>query len=236
MEKQQNLKLEQPINQKNGLYYYDASAEGYVSINNGNVNITKEEIIEITLKLPVYGVKRNIASSSVAWTRIESSVGKSATAVKGASKIETTVNDFDNIYPWSDIKTCALSPEGEVLKYSDEADWDWTAYDYIMTEVPEFWWDREQKTENGATWEYIYISEKQTKLTPNKSEKFYIGRYTATGTKSSVDCKNNKNNLVDISITDLRQSAQNIGENWRINGYMEMELFANALSSRICRL
>ena len=231
MEKQQNLKLEQPINQKNGLYYYDASAEGYVSINNGNVNITKEEIIEITLKLPVYGVKRNIASSSVAWTRIESSVGKTATAVKGASKIETTVNDFDNIYPWSDIKTCALSPEGEVLKYSDEADWDWTAYDYIMTEIPEFWWNREQKTENRATWEYIYISRNKTELTPNRSEKFYIGRYTATGNKTNITTKSGVSSLFDVIIKNLRTNAKKIGENWRFNRYMEMELLADVISS-----
>ncbi len=130
-----------------------------------------------------------------------------------ADNIDSTVNDFDNFYPWSDIRTCSLNKDGSVKKYYNEPDFSWTD-DYIMTEVPEFWWNREQKVEDDATYEYIYISRNQTDKTLNKSEKFYIGRYTATGSSSNITCKSNVTNLTNISITDLRNATKKIGTNW----------------------
>ena len=99
-----------------------------------------------------------------------------------------------------------------------------------MVEVPEFWWNRKQ--EGG--YEYIYISDKETELTPNKSEKFYIGRYTATGNSSAVTCKSGATYLKNISITNLRAAAKNIGKNWRNNRYTSLVFNTNALFSRIC--
>jgi len=50
----------------------------------------------------IYGVKRDIESVSTEWERIEDSVGLVANATKDGSEVQ---NDFDNIYPWSDIIT-----------------------------------------------------------------------------------------------------------------------------------
>ena len=57
----------------------------------------------------VYGIKRDTSSTSTAWERIEDSIGLEANAVLPESSTtvaNTTVkNDFDNIYPWSEIKS-----------------------------------------------------------------------------------------------------------------------------------
>ncbi len=207
-----------------GLYYYDVTASGYVGRKNIEVKLLEDETIDITLQKEVYGVRRNIANSETTWERLEGGIDKTANAVNGIDNIDSTLNDFDNIYPWSNIRTCALNKSGNVLKYADEPDWNWTDYDYVMTEVPEFYWNREQKVEDGATWEYIYISQSQTDLTPNKSEKFYIGRYTATGSSSDVTTKRGVANLVDISITDLRNATKKIGTNWGLMDILRWSL------------
>ena len=52
----------------------------------------------------VYGVRRKITNnSSSAWERLFDSVGKTANATKNGG---TVVNDFDNLAPWSEIKSC----------------------------------------------------------------------------------------------------------------------------------
>ncbi len=48
----------------------------------------------------VYTVKRSLTASGVAWTRTDDNEGKVANATKNGSAV---TNDFDSIYPWSDI-------------------------------------------------------------------------------------------------------------------------------------
>ena len=130
------------------------------------------------MQYEVYGVRRNIANSETTWERIEANYGKVANAVTSVDTIDTTINDFDNIYPWSDIKSCDISADSTINAYIDDPTYDpVNPTGYIMTEFPEFYWNREQKEEDGATYEYIYISRTQTEFTPNRSKKFYVGRY-----------------------------------------------------------
>ncbi len=206
---------------KAGMYSYSCSAENYQSITDQAFEMTEaEERKTINVNLvdsSIYGVRRQISSSSTAWERINNSVGKTAKAQTSASAVQ---NDFDNIKPWSDIKICDVLADGTVNKYYNDPDFSYTSpKGYIMVEVPSFWWKREQT----GGYEYIYISMVQHEGY-TKSDKFYIGKYTATGSKSAVTCKSGVANLVSISITDLRTSAKNIGTNWGLMDILRWSL------------
>lgn len=196
---------------KAGMYSYSVTREGYKSVENVSFVITNaEETKEINVTLQdasIYGVRRQINNSSTAWERIAAGVGLTASATKSGGTVQ---NDFDNISPWKDIKTCDLSPTGTVNKYIGDAGFSFTnPTGRIMTEIPDFWWQRKQ--ENG--YEYIYISSvEQEGFT--KSGKFYLGRYTATGSSSSVTCKSGVANYTNVTITDARTNSKKIGSNW----------------------
>lgn len=198
---------------KEGMYSYSVTRDGYKSVENVSFVITNaEETKEINVTLQdasIYGVRRQINNSSTAWERIAAGVGLVANATKSGGTVQ---NDFDNIPPWKDIKTCDLSPTGIVNKYIGDAGFSFTnPTGRIMTEIPDFWWQRKQ--ENG--YEYIYISSvEQEGFT--KSSKCYLGRYTATGSSSSVTCKSGASNFVNVNMTSARTYSRNIGDGWGV--------------------
>ena len=200
---------------KAGDYTYTVTADGYTSIVDKPLEINNKKKIKVSLekKLEVYGIKRNIANSETIWDRLELSRGKVANAVQSKDTIDTTQNDFDNIYPWNAIKTCSLNKSGSILKYIDDAGWSWSDSTLIMTEIPDFWWNREQIVEDEATYEYIYISEKQTSLTPHKFTKRYVGRYLSS---SNGDCYNTGRPYSNVSIMSARNIAKSMGTNWSL--------------------
>lgn len=195
---------------KAGMYSYSCSADNYEPVENVAFEMTEDEeqkTINITLLKPVYGVRRKIGISSTAWERIESGIGKIANAQTSSAEVQ---NDFDNIAPWKDIKSCDISADGTINAYIGDPTYNpENPKGYIMTEVPEFWYKREQT----GGYEYIYIShEEQDGYT--KSSKFYIGRYTASGTSSAITSKSGVADLVNLTIVDFRTAAKKVGTNW----------------------
>lgn len=89
---------------------------------------------------PQYGV-RWAGTSSTACERLGDAVGLTANAHKGST--QSVRNDFDNIYPWSDIKTCNIDADGNVLAYLGEPSFarDGTNGD-VMVEIPKFYYRR----------------------------------------------------------------------------------------------
>ena len=75
--------------------------------------------------------------------------------------------------------------------------------------LTKFWYKRVQ--ENG--YEKVYIADAEYEDFEH-SELFYIGRYTATGSKTAITTKSGVTNLVNISMTDFRTNAKKIGNNW----------------------
>lgn len=90
--------------------------------------------------VPQYGV-RWAGTSSTACERLGDAVGIIANAHKGST--QSVRNDFDNIYPWSDIKTCNIDADGNVLAYLGEPSFarDGTNGD-VMVEIPKFYYKR----------------------------------------------------------------------------------------------
>ena len=112
-----------------------------------------------------YSIIRTITNnSSPAWERADDAVGLVANARIGTT--ETVHNDFDNIYPWSDIKDCNVDANGEPTHYIGESGFDPTAEVYVH--IPKHWIKREQYTE----------TEDETEVT---KEKITIYDYAAQG-------------------------------------------------------
>lgn len=154
----------------------------------------------------IYGIKRLISQSSPTWERTDDAVGLYAEATHDGSTVK---NDFDSLYPWSDIKTVNYDPvQNKVVAYIGDANFSFT-HDYVMTIIPEFWYKRWQDDD----YEYIQISAEEADGF-TKSEEFMIGRYTISGSSSAVYSRSGQSPLCNVNITDFRSYAQKIGIGW----------------------
>lgn len=110
---------------------------GYAPLD-ANGKLPDSYLYGVTVKQ--YGVRWKGTSSTVC-ERLGDAVGLTAKAHKGST--ESVDNDFDNIYPWSDIKTCNIDVDGNVLAYLGEPSFarDGTNGD-VMVEIPKFYYKR----------------------------------------------------------------------------------------------
>lgn len=110
---------------------------GYAPLD-ANGKLPDSYLYGVTVKQ--YGVRWKGTSSTVC-ERLGDAVGLTAKAHKGST--ESVDNDFDNIYPWSDIKTCNIDADGNILAYLGEPSFarDGTNGD-VMVEIPKFYYKR----------------------------------------------------------------------------------------------
>lgn len=210
-------------------HYYDMiitvdNAENVeITVNENAIYVTEKQLKETLDNLQnhhIYGVKRNIESSSPLWERIGDSIGLTAKATHDGTGVH---NDFDAIYPWSDIITYNYNvTTKQVTAFIGEPDFKFDGTNgEVMTRFPEFWWKREQKLEaDGNTYEYVYIAD-YAEEGFTKSEQFSLSRYTAstdndltTETNIELHSKTEKNPLVSVTAGNLRTYAKAIGDNW----------------------
>ncbi len=159
-------------------------------------------IEEDEVDVKIYGVKRKINSSSTEWERIDNSVGLEAKAQIGTQEV---TNDFDNIYPWSEIYTYSWNKAtGKETRWNEEG-FSYTD-DYVFTKIPEFYYRRYQ--ENG--YEYVLISKNKIEGY-TKSNEFSIGRYTMSGTETGVYSKSGAQPLRNKTIGEFRDYARALG-------------------------
>lgn len=119
-----------------------ASGTWVLTMTNGTQTATKTVTITADYEtsisyIHIYGISRDITSSSPAWARTDDSVGKTATASVGTI---AGSSDFNNCYPWSGIVR-------ETLSTGD-----------IMVKIPKFWYRRYR----SGNVEYIKIADKAT--------------------------------------------------------------------------
>ena len=126
----------------------------------------------------IYGVYRDITQSGSAWTRELNSVGLTANATKDGGAV---VNDFDGVYPYSEIISVNYSNGGVVARYGDtNFKFDGTNGD-VLTYIPDFWYRRFR----DGNIEHIRISRNQFDGAKH-SEAFYVGRYTTSASTKSI--------------------------------------------------
>ena len=192
-----------------------------------NIGTNKNYQGKITLNImpdpsgDIYGVRRNVDTSSSAWERVYASEGLIANAQIGETPVQ---NDFDNIYPWSDIISYNYNTSTkEETMYGDAAfKFDGTNGE-VLTRIPEFYYKRYQGTDTktNITYEYVLISE-EAKSGFSKSDTFSVGRYTMSGDATAVHSKSGVQPLVSTTITDFRNYARNLGEDF---GQLDYRVF-----------
>lgn len=119
-----------------------------------------------------YGVRRKITDNTKsAWERIGDSIGLVANATKNGDQVQ---NDFDSLYPWSDIKTYNYNKTTKkITAYIGDPNFKFDGTNgEVLTKIPEFWYKREVK----GDYEYIYIAD-YAKADYEHSKEFSVGRY-----------------------------------------------------------
>lgn len=165
----------------------------------------------------IYTVRRALANnSSSSFERWDDAIGLVANATKDGSEVE---NDFDDIYPWSDIISYNYDATTQsITALYGEPGFSFTGENgLVLTRMPEFWWKRWR----DDTYEYISIS--GVKIEGYiKSEQFSLGRYTNSGSASGVFSRSGYAPFVNYNITNARTYVKALGDkfnllDWRIN-------------------
>lgn len=163
---------------------------------------TMEDEVELA---KVYGIKRLLTTESSAWERTDDAVGLVANAQIGTTSVQ---NDFDSVYPWSDIKSYNYNTDTKTITawYGEENFQFDGSNGEVLTYIPEFYYRRYQDGEN----EYISIS-KENQEGYNKSEAFSVGRYPMSGDTTKVHSRSGYQPLGNHTITEFRTYATNLG-------------------------
>ena len=163
-----------------------------------SVSITTDrqsESVELSF-VKIYGISRNVTSSSPAWARTDDAIGLTATASVGTS---AGSSDFDNCAPWSGMTR-------ETLSTGD-----------VMVKIPKFWYRRYKEDDI----EYIKIADKATTgftLHPLfnhagvESDCAYVGAYKTSGNNKSVSGAS----LTGQTRATFRTNAKAKGTGWSL--------------------
>jgi hypothetical protein len=198
---------------------YDANGEVFYTKGYKDDEKTIYSLSELE-EPKIYGISRDITTSSSAWTRTDDAVGLVANATLNGT---TATNDFDNIYPWSDIKSYNYNiTTNQITAYYGDANFKFDGTNgEVLTYIPEFYYKREVK--DGI--EYIYISQSAINGY-TKSKAFSVGRYkmSSTGSGSSSIGHSNSGTIPKVSttISNFRLYARNLGSSF---GQMDWRYF-----------
>ena len=232
-------------------YYTDSNYTNLISNNiyNGSINsntsgtttiyyksdnnINSDILIKtkaVAKAILIYGIKRDTNSTTTTWERIEDSVGLIANASLPGN--ENVQNDFDNIYPWSDIKSYNYDANTKnVTAWYGDGNF---AFDgsngEVLTYIPGFYYKRE--VVDGIEYQYISETEQEGYA---YSEPFSVGRYkisggtdayhnssAVSGTTGDVFTGKSKNGVypsASATLPKFRESASALGTEFSILDY-----------------
>ena len=165
-------------------------------------------------KIFVYGIKRDVNSTSTEWERIEDSINLNAEAVLTSSNLNVQ-NDFDSIYPWNSIKSYNYDASTKkVTAWYGNTNFKFDGSNgEVLTYIPGFYYKREI-VDNV---EYLYISEFE-KEGYSYSSPFSVGRYTTSYINGSSSSRSNSDADVDKTIVTFRENANALG-----NGFSQLD-------------
>lgn len=187
------------------------------SSTNCEVQLIWEQDKDI-IRTGVYGVRWNLNDSNPVCERVGDASGFHFNAVIGDEPLTPYQNDFDHIYPWSDIKVCAVKvmPDGSrSVTYSGTKDFalDGSAGN-IMVRIPKFYCKREVIDD----YEYLWISpSKQEGFTVDPSfvtsegevDAIYIGAYLSSIKDNKLVSVSQSFPLIKRSFGGLKKLAKN---------------------------
>ena len=172
---------------------------------------------------PQYGVR--FEGSNPYGTRLGQAVNKVTYTALGIEDTNYDFNDFDNLYPWSEIRRCLMDSNGTVYAYEGEPNFDpdTTEYD-VMVEIPKFY-QKYIVNEQDNYIEYWITSTllDDYELNPafktqmgSELEKIYIGAYEATSDNNVLFSRANKLPGLNTFQGELRDRAERKGEGWKM--------------------
>ena len=179
-----------------------------ISVNGIEQTITDKKVNLMVENTTVYGIKRSLTTTSSQWTRTDDAVGKVANATHDGTAVQ---NDFDNIYPWSDIYTYNYdrSTGLETAKIGD-ANFKFDGSNgEVLTKIPEFYYRRWRDEE----YEYMQIS-KYPIDGFTKSKAFSVGRYNSYYDGTQIHSYSGYCPEVNRNITSFRTLSKAVGTNF----------------------
>ena len=193
-------------------------------INNISVNGIPQTIVNNSVDIriesnTIYGIERNIANNSAtSWDRTDNAVGLVANATHDGTEVQ---NDFDNLYPWSHMKTVNYDPTEKIITATiGDSNFKFDGSNgQVMTIVPEFYftyWADDTKEH----WQISeYAIEGFTKV-PG----FMLGRYpSAKTTDNKLMSASGMFPEVLKTITSFRNDSKAVGDDF---GQMDWRYFA----------
>lgn len=201
------------FNQNAGTFINNISVNGIPqTITNNSVDIRIESNT-------IYGIERNIANNSAtSWDRTDNAVGLVANATHDGTEVQ---NDFDNLYPWSHMKTVNYDPTEKMITATiGDSNFKFDGSNgQVMTIVPEFYftyWADDTKEH----WQISeYAIEGFTKV-PG----FMLGRYpSAKTTDNKLMSASGMFPEVLKTITSFRNDSKAVGDDF---GQMDWRYFA----------
>lgn len=183
--------------------------------------LTEAEAILNAIPVPQYGVCQDVASKATKLERVGSAAGLVAEIGVGE---KTAINDFDSIYPWSNIKRCTISDDGTVIAYRGEPEYKQDGSNgQVVVEIPKFY--RKLYIDDISGKEYRFICKEQlpgyelprafVDRQGNEIDKVYIGAFVSNYNEDNVAVSiegNYGSNKNDYTITSQRHKARGI--NW----------------------
>ena len=162
----------------------------------------------------VYGVKRNTSATSTAWERVGDSIGLEANAVLPTSSTTVAdtgvVNDFDNIYPWSEIRSYNYNANTrKVTAWYGEANFKFDGSNgEVLTYIPGFYYKRE--VVDGVEYQYISKYEQEGY---SYSEPFSVGRYKISrgSNSNATSTSSNGDGRIELMSMDPEQYGIGVG-------------------------
>lgn len=205
--------LEEVLSPKDG-YVLD-----YAEVDGQRVDrfiLEKPTYIKIYFKHRVLGIKRALDSQVSAWDRIEEAKDLTALATKDGSEVQ---NNFDNIYPWSEIKSYNYdTTQGIVTAWYGDDNFKFDGSNgEVLTRIPEFYY----KHCKDDDYEYYYIT-KYAKDGYIKSEEFSVGRYKMSEADNKGHSYSGTIPSVNKTITEHRELAKANGDGF---GQMDWRYF-----------
>ena len=192
-----------------------------------------EECLELTYQIlgteppakeHIYGIKRLRSSTDTAWERTDDNIGKISNATHDGTEVQ---NDFDNLYPWSDIISFNYDSNSQsITAYYGDDNFTFSPSDAninVFTKIPRFWYKRWIDEDD---YEHIQIADYAAEGFL-ESKEFAIARYFYQGSTSSPRSCSGLKPLVNTSGQRYQTGAKSLGNNvclfdWRALGAIQL--------------
>lgn len=169
-----------------------------------------------------YGVRWPIEGTSILCERVGDAAGLHFNFIAGDSWAGDYKNDFDNIYPWSEIKLCAIDDGGSITYQSDPSfALDGSCGD-VMVEIPVHY----TKRELIDGYEYIWISAVERDgyvIDPSfvtaegVADHIYVAAYLSgiSEQQTEISSITSENPLIKLSKNDIEKLISKKGKHWK---------------------